>query len=110
MQIALCGSYTLIKGLTFSCAKRLYEKGEDMSKDKPSVYQHDLIEMMDRQKLLTADLQDFAIRNEADVVLRVSAKGEISMQVVEKTNEFVYYKQFTQKDTDYKYEEARNKK
>lgn len=79
-----------------------------MSKDKPSVYQSDLIEMLDRQKLLTSDLQDFAMRNEADVVLRVTPRGEITMQVVERTNNFVYMKEFTQRDTDYKYQEARN--
>ena len=79
-----------------------------MSKDKPSIYQSDLIEMMDRQKLLTSDLQDFAIRNEADVVLRVTPKGEITMQVVERTNNFVYMKEFTQHEANYKYQEARN--
>ena len=81
-----------------------------MSKEKPSVYQSDLIEMLDRQKIFTSDLQDFATRNEADVVLRVSAKGEISIQVIENTNKYIYLKEFIQKDCNYKYSEARNSK
>lgn len=79
-----------------------------MSKDNSTVRQSDLIEMLDRHRGYTYDLQDFAMRNQAEVTLRVMPDGNINFQVIEKTKDFIYWKSLDQRDKDFKYQEARN--
>lgn len=86
----------------------LYRKGKEMSKDKETVRQSDLIEMLDRHKSFTFDLQDFAMRNQAEVTLRISPDGNINFQVVEKTQKHIYWKSLDQQGENFKYQEARN--
>ena len=81
-----------------------------MVKSKSTVYQSDLLEMLDRNKAFTFDLTDFAMINQADITLRVSADGTIGFQVVEKTNDAIYWKSLDQCGENYKYSEAKNKR
>ena len=81
-----------------------------MSKDNSTIKQSDLIEMLDRHKNYTFDLQDFAMRNQAEVTLRISPNGSVNFQVSELTKEYVYWKSITQQDKNYIYKEARNVK
>lgn len=79
-----------------------------MSKEKSTIRQSDLIEMLDRHRGYTYDLQDFAMRNEAEVTLRIMPNGTINFQTVEKTSDYIYWKSLVHTDKNYKYEEARN--
>lgn len=81
-----------------------------MTKENSTIRQSDLVEMLDRHKPFTFDLQDFAMRNQAEVTLRIMPDGNINFQVTEKTSDYIYWKSLTQKESNYKYEEARNKR
>ena len=79
-----------------------------MSKEKSTIRQSDLVEMLDRQKSFVYDLQDFAMRNQAEVTLRIMPNGQIDFQTVEKTHDYIYWKSLCQNGENYKYQEARN--
>ena len=85
-------------------------KEQDMGKKESTVSKYDLVEMLDRNKTFIVDLQDFAIRNQAEVTMRVLPNGNVNFQVIEKTDEAIYWKSFTQDGSNYKYEEAKNKR
>lgn len=81
-----------------------------MSKIESTVRQSDLIEMLDRHKGYTFDLQDFARRNQAELTIKIFPDGAMDFQVIEKTQDFIFWKSLTQLDANYKYQEAKNKR
>lgn len=79
-------------------------------KEKSTVYKSDLMEMYDRAKMCRLDMLDFATRNGVEINLRIDAKGQTTMQIVEHTKDKLYFKELVQTEKVFKYQEIENKK
>ena len=81
-----------------------------MSKEKSTISHYDMVEMYDRNKKNLFDFLDFAIRNQADITIRINADGTVNFQVVEKTTKKIYWKSLSQLKENIRYEEAENER
>lgn len=79
-------------------------------KEKSTIYKSDVLEMFDRTKMSRFDMLDFANRNKAEITIKVKPNGESIMQIVEQTNNKIYFYELLQNDTTIKYQEVESKK
>ena len=80
-----------------------------MSKEKPQILRSDVDELFDRNRVSIANFIDFAVKNDAEVTIRVTPKGDASVKVFEKTNNYALFKEVTESPTSYKYQEINQK-